>query len=180
VKTILSLYDFTGNWSAPYRAAGYDVIQWDLGLGQDVRLMERLDVDIHGILSAPPCTVFANAGARWPRTDQDMVNGLSTVDAVFRAVALYNPAWWALENPVGKLVRYIGPPAFKFDPCDFGDPYTKKTYLWGTFTKPEKNRVEPVLGSYTHKRMNSTMERKSRARSATPMGFARAFFEANP
>lgn len=28
--TVLSLFDFTGNWSRPYRDAGYDVRQVDL------------------------------------------------------------------------------------------------------------------------------------------------------
>lgn len=58
---ILSLCDYSGTWSKPYRDAGYDVIQIDLQRGgQDVRLLQR-EKDVHGILAAPPCTCFARA-----------------------------------------------------------------------------------------------------------------------
>ena len=37
MKTILSLFDYTGNWSEPYRQAGYNVIQQDLKHGKYFR-----------------------------------------------------------------------------------------------------------------------------------------------
>ncbi|MDR2893016.1 MAG: hypothetical protein LBV80_08030 [Deltaproteobacteria bacterium] len=135
MRRILSLCDFSGTWSQPYVDAGYDVIRVDLQHGQDVRLLERMD-NIHGILAAPPCTCFAVSGNRWPRSDADMVEALSVVDACIRLVVACKPKWWALENPIGKLVRYLGKPQMYFNPCDFGDPYTKKTCLWGSFTPP--------------------------------------------
>lgn len=52
-KTILSLYDFSGVWSQPYRDAGYNVIQVDLKRGQDVRTLEYPG-PLHGILAAAP------------------------------------------------------------------------------------------------------------------------------
>ena len=61
--TILSLCDFTGSWSRPYREAGYHVVQVDLQHGQDVRLLRRLAEPVHGILAAPPCTHFSRSGA---------------------------------------------------------------------------------------------------------------------
>lgn len=103
------------------------------------------------------------------------------VDACLRAVAIYSPAWWALENPIGRLKDYLGEPTHKFDPCDYGDPWTKRTWLWGRFVipgplwSPSSVAVVPVLGDVTTKGSNN----KNR-RSATPQGFARAFFEANP
>jgi hypothetical protein len=39
-QLILSLCDYTGEWSKPYRDNGYDVVQVDLAHGQDVRLLE--------------------------------------------------------------------------------------------------------------------------------------------
>jgi hypothetical protein len=94
-------------------------------------------------------------------------------------VAIYDPRWWVLENPVGRLKDYIGPPAHYYDPCDYGDPYTKRTCLWGRFRMPFKtSRVEPTGGSKMHL-VPPGPERKN-IRSATPAGFARAFFEANP
>ena len=190
MRAVLSLCDFSGQWSAPYREAGYLVHQVDLKHGQDVRTIEWIDAPIHGILAAPPCTAFAGSGAQyWPAKDAsgDPLAGLALVDACLRAVAIYRPAWWALENPVGRLRRYLGPPSFSFDPCDFGDAYTKKTLLWGAFTAPKKARVEPVMyerggkrGSWMWANLGGKSERTKELRSTTPPGFARAFFEANP
>lgn len=172
---ILSLCDRSGNWSRPYREAGYDVRQVDLVRGEDVRLLSHLACEVHGILAAPPCNHFARSGARWwgKKGETALIEGLSIVDACLRAVSIYQPRWWCLENPIGRLQDFLGPPAFKFDPCDFGDPWTKRTWLWGDFNPPAGARVEPIRGDVT----TGTRGPK---RSATPMGFARAFFQANP
>jgi hypothetical protein len=66
-QLILSLCDYTGEWSRPYREDDYDVIQVDLGHGQDVRLMELPSKPVHGVLAAPPCTVFANSAGKLSR-----------------------------------------------------------------------------------------------------------------
>jgi len=177
--TILSLCDATGEWSKPYLDAGYDVIQADIQRGEDIRLMRLDDLPpVRGILAAPPCTEFASSGARWweGKGDDALLDGLSVVDACLRIVYVTAPLWWALENPVGRLSRFLGPSECSFDPCDFGDPYVKRTHLWGRFNHPRKRPVEPTEGSKMH-RMSSTW---SAQRSVTPAGFARAFFEANP
>lgn len=200
-RTILSLCDFTGAWSQPYADAGYSVIRVDLqqsavvhgktavmSAGHDVRLVEVASLPkIHGILAAPPCQMFAASGARWQRSREDMIDALSIVDASLRFVAVCRPRWWALENPVGKLSRYLGAPRIYFQPCDFGgylsppgDAYTKKTGLWGDFTLPKPRRVEPTEGSKMWKLYGGKSMATKNARSATPQGFARAFFEANP
>lgn len=109
-----------------------------------------------------------------------MLEGLSIVDACLRLVVSCKPAWWVLENPVGILKRWIGDPVMRFDPCDYGDPYTKKTCLWGSFTQPIKTPVEPTEGSRMHYSVGGKSKATKRFRSQTPTGFARAFFEANP
>ena len=178
--TVLDLCGGSGAWSQPYADAGYSVVKVDLP--QDVRLWEwASDLNIHGILAAPPCTVFAGSGAMWHRTRADMVDGLSIVDACLRMVVIYRPRWWALENPVGKLRRWLGPPRMMFQPSDYGDTYTKKTLLWGDFKPPYKvNRVEPTEGSKMNLRYGGKSNRTKSLRSITPAGFAQAFFEANP
>lgn len=183
VRTILSLFDHSGNWSCPYRQAGYNVVQLDLKLGNDVRLLKVTDLpkSVHGILAAPPCTIFAVSGARWweRKGQQALLDGLALVDAVYRIVSLTKPAWWVLENPVGRLKHYIGDPVMYFNPCDYGDPYTKKTGLWGDFNPAMPlNVVEPTEGSKMH--LLPPGEKRQELRSITPPGFARAFFEANP
>jgi hypothetical protein len=183
-RVILDLCGGTGSWARPYEEAGYKVIRVTLP-EEDVRLVHRLSGRIHGILAAPPCTVFANAGARWPRTNEDMIGGLSVVDACLRAVVIYEPQWWALENPAGKLSRYLGKPTMTFQPCDYGDPWTKRTCLWGKFAPPTKSPVEPTKqckhGTYwLHCAVGGKGTKTMTARSVTPAGFAQAFFEANP
>lgn len=181
IPLILSLCDLTGEWPRPYQEAGYEVVSVDLQRdGIDLRLMHRPGYRVHGILAAPPCTVFAASGARWPRTAADMREGMSVVDACLRLVTVCEPEWWALENPVGKLARYLGPPRMYFDPCDYGDPYTKRTALWGNFNEPARTPVEPTEGSKMWARYGGKSIATKNARSATPAGFARAFFEANP
>lgn len=173
-RLILDLCAGSGAWSAPYRQAGYLVDRVDVPV--DVRTMHWQRHLVHGILAAPPCTVFAASGARWPRRPEAIREALAVVDACLRAVAIYRPAWWALENPVGTLRRWLGPPTMRFDPCDYGDPYTKRTLLWGAFTRPKPVAVVPVEGSRMH-RLSSSW---AAARAVTPPGFAQAFFEANP
>lgn len=174
---ILSLCDYTGSWSQPYADAGYEVIRIDLAHGQDVRLTVPPSRPVQGILAAPPCTVFANSGSRWSRTDDEMREGLSVVDACLRLVIATRPKWWALENPVGKLRRYLGPPSLIFQPNDYGDPYTKRTCLWGQFTLPEKTPV--VASEYSKMGLVPPSPERAAIRSVTPAGFARAFFAAN-
>ncbi len=191
MKTILSLCDFTGNWSRPYELAGYEVIRVDLQNGQDARLLKFIGYSIHGILAGPPCSHFARSGAHlWAaKGDSAILDGLSIVDACLRAVAIYRPTWWALENPIGRLKDYLGPAKWKFDPCDFGDHWTKRTWLWGHFTPPlplfceqARKSVSVTLTGRTGSRDRTTKFSSSwkNERAATPPGFAQAFFEANP
>ena len=178
--TVLSLCDHSGTWSKPYRDAGYDVVQIDLQRGDDVRLFRALPFPVRGVLAAPPCTEFARSGARWwpAKGEQPLLDGLAVVDACLRIIAVHKPIWWALENPVGRLRHYLGAPRMAFDPCDYGDGYTKRTQLWGDFREPMMAKV-PVTEPH---RIHYAAPGPDRAafRSVTPAGFAQAFFEANP
>jgi len=201
MKIILSLFDYTGHWSEPYRKAGYTVVQRDLQFGDDIFrdmelfMYEAVDgLKIHGLMAAVPCTDFANSGARWwkekealPAPEHPLTEFENRLDyfttmvlCVLNIVELLQPNWWVIENPMGriqKLVPEIGPCKLWFQPSDFGDPYTKKTGLWGNFnTNLAKSPVLPLFGSEMHK----TTSANKIKRSTTPRGFARAFFEANP
>jgi len=193
-RTVLSLCDYSGRWSQPYRKAGYTVIQVDIKHGDDVRLLEKMNRTIHGILMAPPCTEFAGSGARhWKskqeKTPEKLTNNIALVDACLRAALIYEPDWWVLENPVGRLKNYIGAAQFWFDPCEYAgwlpkeqqydEQYTKRTGLWGSFTVPEQKPLPPVQGSKMHKRYGGVSEKTKEMRSMTPLGFATAFFNAN-
>ena len=193
-KTILSLCDYTGNWPSFYTAPEYEVIRVDIKREGDVRLYQYLSgKNIHGILCAPPCTDFSGSGAQyWSAKDSDgrTLTSLAIVDACLRMVAIYKPRFWALENPVGRLRRWLGAPRFVFNPCDFAgwacdpekDRYTKKTCLWGEFNPPTQDRRKPIKvcpqGSWLMK-LGGKSERTKEFRSVTPLGFARAFYESN-
>lgn len=103
--------------------------------------------------------------------------------------------FWALENPRGYLRDFLGKPALEFDPNDFGDPYTKRTHLWGNFNEPKKNPVKAELGTMVKHAGNHYftdlkpvdpeyqkklgIDTRTIRRSITPPGFAQAFFKAN-
>lgn len=192
--TILSLFDFTGNWSRPYREAGYPVLQMDQKHGDELRTFDFTRIprgSVRGILIAVPCTEFAVSGAQyWRQKDADgrTAAAVALVRCALSIVHHHRPRWWALENPVGRLNKLVpelqphGP--WYWNPCDFGDPYTKKTGLWGTFNRDlPRTPVEPVRssaqGSWVQC-LGGKSERTKELRSITPMGFARAFFQANP
>lgn len=186
-KIILDLCGGTGSWSAPYSAAGYDVRLVTLP-ECDVRQFIPPE-NVYGILAAPPCDHFSVSGAQyWPKKDTDgrTADALSVADACIEIIKKCSPVFWALENPVGRLRglrrESLGEVKLMFNPCDYGDPYTKKTLLWGNFNLPAKSPVDPVRvcaqGSWLQK-LGGKSEKTKRERSRTPQGFARAFFEAN-
>lgn len=130
------------------------------------------------VIGFPPCDDLAASGARWweRKGRRSYEDAVALADAGL-ALAKTAGCPYAFENPVGRLVDAWGPPTMTFDPCDYGDPWTKKTLLWtgNGFHLPGKNPIDPTEGSKMH-RMSSTWKDQ---RSATPPGFARAVFEAN-
>jgi hypothetical protein len=193
-KIVLSLFDLTTNIVRPWAEAGYLCYCIDLqhapGEQRDGNIV-RVGADaltwwppygaeIVLVIGQSPCTDVAVSGARWFKR-----KGLA---ALVRALALFNRAreiaeWcdapYLLENPVSVISSHWRKPDYVFDPCDYGDPYTKKTCLWtgNGFVMPPKSRIDPIEGSKMH-RLPPTLDRAN-LRSATPMGFARAVFASN-
>ncbi len=189
-KIILSLCSGTGSWEKPYVEAGYDVRSITLP-EHDVRLYQP-PKNVYGILAAPPCTHFSSSGARWwkDKGDAALLEGLSVVDACIRIICRCYPVFWCLENPVGRLRDYLGSPVMYFEPWDYGDPYTKKTCLWGKFNTPAKNPYKITVDfneghNDPKKRFPSKMHLlppsadRATLRSITPPGFASAFYLSN-
>lgn len=191
-RTVLSLFDLTGEWSQPWRDAGYNVIQFDIQSGQDVfdfsveYFTENYDLtDVYCILAATPCTDFASSGAKhFLKKDADgrTEQSVELVNKAAATIEYFRPAVWALENPVGRLSNLTGlpEPRLSFQPHHFGDPYTKRTMIWGQFNAelPTAN-VHPSEGSKMHSQYGGSSIETKNARSETPEGFAYAFFMAN-
>jgi hypothetical protein len=212
-EVIFSLFDRTGEWSKPYRDAGYKVVQYDIHNGDDllkffptpdILAVEDAGLKVVGVITAPPCTSYAVSGARWWADQHDKANvemvekkyggwapvyfdtpldyANTLVAATQAFVEFAKPSQFhVLENPVGRIQKMNGlpKPTLIFDPNQYGNPYTKKTLLWGDFNPdlPTAN-VEPTEGSKIHKLFGNDPEQKLQ-RSETPDGFAYAFFVAN-
>jgi hypothetical protein len=187
MKTILSLFDYSGNWPSFYKEAGYDVYQIDVKHDLNILDITKDDLpdNVYGILAAPPCTDFAGSGAQyWKAKDADgrTEASLALVDKTLEIISWYpNLKFWVLENPVGRLTTLrpkLGKPWY-FQPHWYGDAYTKKTGLWGNFNKDlPKNEVKPDPNSWIMK-LGGKSEKTKELRSMTPLGFAKAFYLAN-
>jgi len=217
---VLDLCGGTGSWSKPFKDNGYDVrvltlpdfdvTKWK----EDSKFVELLHSNkVYGILAAPPCTMFSIArNDATAREKRDLRKGMKTVIACQEIIweCLYSPyrnsenslKFWALENPNGYLKKFLGKPALEFDPFEFGDPYTKRTQIWGMFNELKKKPVKPrdfehptskgakdfvscvehfadlkqIPEGYLDK---TGINRRATLRSMTPQGFAKAFYEAN-
>lgn len=201
-KIILDLCGGTGSWSRYYKAAGYDVRVITLP-EYDVLTYVPPD-NVYGILAAPPCTEFSILNCKAEARNRKPQDGKKVVDACLRIILQCHPKWWAIENPVGYLREYMGKPELTFQPWEYGDPWTKRTDIWGSFTIPQKkyknwedvpNKLplytRPGRGkpnfAYLHKSAHPLIPQLSWAhpvtdaefRAITPPAFAKAFFEAN-
>lgn len=194
--TILSLCDRTGNMVRPWVDAGYHAVTVDMQPASweharrhhhvaDVTTWKP-DGCFDFVSAFPPCTHLAVSGARWFRDKglSALIDALRVVEAC-RVICETSGAPYMIENPVGTLATYWREPDYTFHPVhyagygDVSDEYTKKTCLWtgGGFVMPDRKPGEPTLGSLMHRLPPS--DDRADIRSATPVGFARAVFEAN-
>lgn len=201
---IISLFDYTGVWSQPYRDNGYEVIQIDIQLGDDIMTWDYTEIDksrVYGILAAVPCTDYAVSGARWfKEKDKDgrTEESQKIVAKTKEIIDYFEPEMWVIENPISRihtLNPWLEKPKFYFHPHEFSgygfddERYTKKTALYGKFNAPEKKNLPPYTSGDNGKMQYpkdengkhlgwGTIEAKN-FRSKTPKGFSLAFFKAN-
>lgn len=221
-RLIVSVFDDTGEWAKPYIEAGYPVILWDYKhegcilehfSWLQIKIEEAIEHGYlpYGLLAAPPCTDISSAGAQyWPKKDSTIAaepydpwtiteTSRALVEITMHLRDIYPWAFWVIENPPGRMEKLVPELApfrkMMFSPYHFGDPYTKKTILWGQFNDGlERNEVEPetVLikaggtkkprqyrGSHLWAKTGGGSEKNRALRSKTPAGFAKAFFKAN-
>ena len=200
-KIVLDLCGGSGSWSRPFREAGFDVRLITLP-DYDVLTYDPPD-NVWGILAAPPCTEFSVLNCKAEPRKRNPEEGLKVVNACLRIIEHCRPEWWARENPVGYLRDYLGQSALIFQPWEYGDPWTKRTEIWGRFKVPPKlyarweevpnklplytrpGRAKPNF-AYLHKSAQSLIPQLAWARpdtdadfrAITPPGFAKAFYKA--
>ena len=195
---VISLFDKTGNMVRPWADAGYDCYCYDIQHAE-VRTEGRITlipfdllreapqlVNVDIVFAFPPCTQLAVSGARWfkgkgLRALADSIHMFATAAEFAEA----SGAPYMIENPVSTISTYWRKPDHGFHPHHYtafepDDNYTKQTCLWtgNGFVMPEKNQLDmPPPDNRIHAAPPSAD--RADFRSATPMGFARAVFEAN-
>lgn len=187
-KIILDLCGGTGSWSRPYKEAGYDVRVITLP-EHDVCLYIP-PANVYGVLAATPCDEFSIAKHFHGKGNysHNFKAGLEVCAACCRVILTSDPAFWAIENPAnGLLRRWLGDPAYIFDPWQYGHNYQKKTALWGRFNAPIPIITEKPDGMKKFSMLYSKeiypefygIYTRQERRAITPPGFAQAFFDAN-
>ena len=145
---------------------GSDVRTWDGYLG------ERYDI----VLASPPCRCFTRSNYSMPLSVTEQIDAMSVVDAIIRIIFMTKPGKWCIENPPGRLKKVLGNPRYTFQPWWYGGNTQKTTCLWGEFeipireffVRPGKTVSTGCIGRQGDYR-----------RAITPVGFAKAFYEAN-
>ena len=87
------------------------------------------------IIGFPPCTYMSNAGAvrMYPKKGEiDSNRYQKAMEAKSFFMAIYNAPvkHIAVENPVPMKIIGLPEKTQVIQPYEFGDPYSKKTYLW--------------------------------------------------
>lgn len=198
---ILHLCADIGSDSKPYRDAGYDVRL----VGKDIGVENyEPPENVYGIIANPVCTEFSIARGFHKNGDYD--KGMRLVYECQRIIKKANPkAFWVIENPAsGRLKDFLGPPSFRYEPWQFGSPWTKETALWGRFNYPTRlyirwddvpknenlyirpGRTKPSM-AFLHKSAKKhipefdcfDVEDDMSFRSLCSQNFAKAFFDTN-
>lgn len=212
-KIILDLCGGTGAWSKyysenpEYKVFNITLPDYDVCRPADFPSEIAYAIQeskVYGILAAPPCTMFSIArNDTTANKKRDLEEGMKTIKACLNIIywCQYKKfrkgqglQFWCLENPAGGyLQRFLGKPTMIFEPYEYGDPYSKKTALWGNFNEPKKTPVKPERGTMVKYASNFKeikvdeeyrkklgIDARTIRRSITPDGFAKAFYKFNP
>jgi len=205
-KIILHLCADIGSDSRFYQLDdNYEVIKIGIEIGVENYTPPK---NVYGVIANPVCTEFSNIQGR-NNEEKDYEKGMFLVNHCKRIIKEcgYGLRFWVIENPAkGDLHKFIGKPVFKYQPWQYGSPWTKETALWGEFNVPKKildkwedvpkneklyirpTRKKPSL-AILHKSSKELIPEMEWAkhlinddmsiRSWCSQGFARAFYEAN-
>ena len=205
---VISLFDVTGKMVQPWLDAGYQAYIVDIqhpvayesgGVSSEGNLhrvhwdltkpwlcpVDRSDIAF--VSAFPPCDHLAVSGARWFKGKG--LRRLAVSVEMFATAAEFcewSKAPYMIENPASSISSYWRKPDYRFSPHQFtgyerDDNYTKGTSLWvgNGFVMPEPWQAEGLGAPDDRIHKCPPGPERHNIRSATPMGFARAVFEAN-
>lgn len=208
IGAVISLADLTGNMVRPWAEAGFECWAVDVqhsirktrqeraGNGVinyvwgDVRTFRRpTSLPIAIVFIQTPCTNTAVSGARDFLTKGGMMlrDALETFEAG-RQIGDWSGAPWMQENPVTMLssIPHIGKPQHYFHPWQYAgwcedDNYTKNTCIWcgNGFVMPSPYPASHLGPPDDRIHKATPSDDRGDIRSAAPMGFSRAVFQAN-
>lgn len=138
IKRILIACECSGVVREAFKLKGWDAWSCDI-LPSDIEgqhyqcdVKEILNQHWDMIIAHPPCTFFANTGARWfndhryPNRYKDRDKALE----FFMLFANHPCEKIAIENPIGSLSRLYRKPDQIIHPYYFGENISKATCLW--------------------------------------------------
>jgi len=203
-KIILHLCADIGSDSRYYQLDdNYEVIKIGVEIGVENYTPPK---NVYGVIANPVCTEFSNIQGK-KVGEKDYEKGMFLVNHCLRIIEECKPTFWIIENPAkGDLHKFLGKPVLKYQPWQYGSPWTKETALWGEFNIPKKvfdkwedvpkneklyirpTRKKPSL-AILHKSSKNLIPEMDWAkhlinddmsiRSWCSQGFSKALFEAN-
>jgi len=158
-----------GGWIVTMDMQGHDVGKWDL------------------LIAHPPCTFLSNAGACRLYTEKGHINESRLIKGI-QAKDFFMEFWYApvdhicIENPMPSSIYCLPRRSQEIQPYQFGDGYTKKTFLWLKglpYLVPTKTASErkPYLPSCTGRKLRGAsygVAHTAKQRSKTFPGIAEA------
>lgn len=133
---VLVACEFSGIVRDAFAARGHNA--WSCDLLPSERPGQHIQKDVRDILgdgwdlmiAHPPCEKLANSGRRWFKTQPDRWNEARAAFTFFMEMINAPIPMIAVENPKGLATNWYRRPDQIIQPCHFGDPMTKATYLW--------------------------------------------------
>lgn len=192
---IYSICDRSLRALEPWAAAGFTCVAYDIlpplrtlpgvvHVQADVRQIAGLPYAAF-VMAWPPCTHLALSGARhWAGKGPGLA--LEAVQIVEACRRMASSAPLLLENPHGRLKKFWRAPDVVVQPWHFAgwsgpeDAYQKATCLWleNGALAPAESRWTGEIDKHRVAMAGQTKGRAT-ARSLTPLGLARAIYEAN-
>jgi len=143
---VVDLFSGLGGFSEGFLQRGHEIIRYDnnprFEAVPDTIIRDVFDLKIRSlrnadvILASPPCQCFSSAagGHYWegrrPKLEATET-AIRLIKHTLKLIHAARPRYWVIENPVGRLRWFLGPPSKITYWAAWGMPYYKPTHLWG-------------------------------------------------